>query len=374
MCKWDPDAPAMFVYTSGTTGKPKGVVTRHSALQAQILDQYCSWGWDESDRVINCLPLHHVHGVVNLTCVPLYSGACIEFMSPRAERIWQRIRMGPLAGGDISVFMAVPTIYSRLIKSFEEMHDNEKKACTESARELRLMVSGSAALPDTVMERWKEITGHTLLQRYGMTEIGMALSQPLRPVSERHTGYVGTPMPSVSVKLVCPDTGDELDPNTGAPGILHVKGENVFQEYYKNPQATAKEFDQDGWFITGDVASYSKEKNSYKILGRASVDIIKSAGYKLSALEIERHFLENPWVDDIAVLGIPDEEYGEVVAAVVVPSKNVDGSLDALKKWADVNIAKYKHPRKFVILDELPKNAMGKVNKKDLRTQLFDKK
>jgi len=358
---------ALVVYTSGTTGKPKGVVTRYSALDCQITVEIESWGWTKEDRVLNCLPLHHVHGIVNLTLVPLYSGACVEFTT--ADKIWQRLMIGPLGGGQVTVFMAVPTVYSKLIREFDALQDILKTRASKAASELRLMVCGSAALPTTVMHRWKEITGHVLLERYGMTEFCMGLSNPLSPVSSRLAGYVGNPMPSVSVKIIDQETGKLA--SDGEPGMLFVSGKTVFNEYWKNPKATRKEFDADGWFNTGDVAAYDPIEKSYRILGRASADIIKTGGYKVSALEIERILLEYEGIDEIAVVGVPDEYYGERVAAVIKWNGLNAFSESAFKEWAFLKLAKYKVPTVVKIVPDIPKNAMGKVAKKVLSKQLF---
>lgn len=369
-----PDAPAMLVYTSGTTGAPKGVVTRHSALEAQISDQLAAWGWRSDDRAVNCLPLHHVHGVVNLLCVPLSCGACVEFSPAAPEALWARL--GRRAPDPVSVFMAVPTIYARLLQALEAMPPEQRDAVAARAAQARLMVSGSAALPSSVMERWRLATGHTLLERYGMTEFGMALSNPLEPVEGRLPGYVGTPMPSAQVKIVDAESGSDSGRavRPGEAGMLLVRGPIVFREYWGRPEATAAEFDEDGWFRTGDVAAFDEEVQAYRILGRASADIIKTGGYKVSALEVERGLLESDAVREVAVLGVPDPEgvFGEVVAAVVVLAPGHTAASARLSEVASEHLAPYKAPRKYLYLDaEIPKNAMGKVNKKQLRASLF---
>jgi malonyl-CoA/methylmalonyl-CoA synthetase len=211
------------------------------------------------------------------------------------------------------------------------------------------MVSGSAALPVSTLERWRAITGQTLLERYGMTELGMVLGNAL---SDRRPGHVGVPFPGVDVELA--DDGELL-----------VRGANVFREYWNRPDATREAF-VDGWFRTGDVAVV--DDGSYRILGRASVDIIKSGGEKISALEVEDVLREHPLVDDCAVVGVPDDEWGErVCAAIVMASPREE--LGDLRAWAKERLAAYKVPRQIVILEELPRNAMGKVTKPDLVTR-----
>eukprot|EP00514_Thraustochytrium_sp_LLF1b_P009316 CAMPEP_0184548394 /NCGR_PEP_ID=MMETSP0199_2-20130426/6178_1 /TAXON_ID=1112570 /ORGANISM="Thraustochytrium sp., Strain LLF1b" /LENGTH=528 /DNA_ID=CAMNT_0026943005 /DNA_START=10 /DNA_END=1593 /DNA_ORIENTATION=+ len=366
--KYTPEGPAMIIYTSGTTGRPKGVVTRHSALEAQISDQVTEWKWTQDDRVLNCLPLHHVHGLVNGTCVPLSCGAAIEYIEPKPDRLWKRFRLGDMAGPGLSVFMAVPTIYSKLIENFDQMPKDVQDASSQAVGDLRVMISGSAALPTTIMEKWKQITGHTLLERYGMTEFAMGLTNPLEPVEARQPGFVGVPFPSIKVKIVDEKTREVVDPASGKSGELLITGPGVFKEYWNKPEATAKEFDDEGWFKTGDVAAFDPQLQSYQILGRASADIIKSAGYKISGLEIERVLLEHPGLAEIAVLGVPNEEYGEIVAAVVVMRNGYKFDPSELKKFAQERLAKYKIPTSFKELaSEIPKNAMGKVSKKQLK-------
>jgi len=353
--------PAMLIFTSGTTGKPKGVVTRYGALDVQINDQYQEWSWSESDRILNVLPLHHVHGVVNCTAVPLYSGACVEFLEPKADRIWQRFRMGSLVGGPLTVFMAVPTIYSKLIHEFDAMNETDQKFSRLSVKGFRLMVSGSAALPTTVMERWRRISGNLLLERYGMTEAGMILTNPLHPISGRIPGYVGHHFPSVEARI-SKDSADELQ----------VRGEGIFKEYWNNEKATREAFTEDGWFRTGDIAEFNESLKSYRILGRASADIIKTGGYKVSGIEIEREMLNNDSIKEIAVLGKEDDDFGEVVVTVLVMKDGKVFDEEKMKSWAKSRLASYKIPRKWIVLDdEIPKNAMGKINKNQLRKEFF---
>jgi malonyl-CoA/methylmalonyl-CoA synthetase len=221
------------------------------------------------------------------------------------------------------------------------------------------MVCGSAALPVSVMEKWKHISGQVLLERYGMTEIGMAISNPYD--GERKAGYVGLPLPGVAIKLV-----DENYHEVAAdePGEIIVKGANVFNEYWRKPEATAETFTSDGWFKTGDIAIV--EDGYYRIMGRNSVDIIKSGGYKISALEIEEALRTHDSIDDCAVVGIADDEWGElIVAALVVKDTNIN--LDELNKWLREKMASYKTPRKYLLVNELPRNAMGKVTKNDVK-------
>ncbi len=284
----------------------KGVVTTHANITAQIVSLVEAWEWSAEDRILLCLPLHHVHGIINVVSCALWSGAACG-MLPRfdADAVWDRI-----AEGGLTLFMAVPTIYSKLITAWDAASPERRAELTQACGRLRLMVSGSAALPVSTLERWKEITGHTLLERYGMTEIGMALSNPLR--GERMPGSVGTPLPNVEVQLVG-ESGKRVLP--GTPGEIEVRGPGVFAEYWGRPEATRDAF-RDGWFRTGDSAVV--ENGRYRILGRTNVDILKTGGHKVSALEIEEAVREHPAVAECAVVGVPDPEWGERVAAAVV--------------------------------------------------------
>ena len=353
-----PGRRAMILYTSGTTGLPKGVVTTHGHIRAQITALTQAWEWGPDDRVLNVLPLHHVHGIINMLGCALWSGACCEFL-PRFEpgAVFDSFRKGR-----VNLFMAVPTIYFKLIGHFQELPEKEQKKLAECMGRFRLMVSGSAALPVSVLEQWREISGHTLLERYGMTEMGMAISNPYR--GERRPGAIGQPLPGVQVRLAG-ETGGEVP--EGTPGEIQVKGPNVFSEYWGKPEETQKAFTPDGWFMTGDIAVY--EDGSYRILGRNSVDIIKSGGYKISALEIEEVLRTHPGVKDCGVVGIPDLEWGEVIGAgLVSEGRNLD--LNALGDWLKTRMPSYKVPRQYLVLDELPRNVLGKVTKNALK-ELF---
>ena len=218
--------------------------------------------------------------------------------------------------------MAVPTIYSRLIAAWKSAPPYRQDALSESCRKLRLMVSGSAALPVSVLEEWQKISGHVLLERYGMTEIGMALSNPLH--GQRLPGFVAAPLPGVEIRLV-DEHGQEVA--AGTPGEIEVRGPSVFQEYWRRPEATAAAF-RDGWFRTGDIAVV--ENGSYRILGRSSVDIIKTGGYKVSALEIEEVLREHPSIREVAIVGLPDPEWGERIGAALVLTPEEMLPLEAL--------------------------------------------
>jgi malonyl-CoA/methylmalonyl-CoA synthetase len=351
----EPGRRALMLYTSGTTSRPKGVVSTHGSISAQIQALTEAWAWSADDRILHVLPMNHVHGLVNVLGCALWSGATCEFMAPfDAVSVWRR-----LAEGGLTLFMAVPTIYAKLLGAWDAADQATRYEWSDGARRLRLMVSGSAALPVPLLGRWRDVTGHTLLERYGMTEIGMALSNPL--LGERRPGFVGHPLPGVEVRLM-DETGGEVP--GGEPGEIEVRGPSVFLEYWRRPDATRDAF-RDGWFRTGDVAVV--ERGSYRILGRQSVDIIKTGGYKVSALEIEDVLRQHPGIRDCAVVGVPDDEWGERVAAAIVPAGGAAPDLDALRDWAGPRLAKYKLPTLLRIVDDLPRNAMGKVMKPRVR-------
>jgi malonyl-CoA/methylmalonyl-CoA synthetase len=345
---------ALILYTSGTTGKPKGVVTTHRNIAAQIESLVRAWEWREDDRTLLVLPLHHVHGIVNVVACALWVGAVCE-MPPRfdADATWNR-----LSSGEITVFTAVPTIYYRLIASWEASATDVRRHRANGARAVRLMMSGSAALPSGILERWREITGQVLLERYGMTEIGMALANPLH--GARLPGRVGSPLPGVDVRLVGEDGGPVPE---NVPGEIEVRGDTVFGEYWRRPEATREAF-RDGWFRTGDLAVV--EGGAYRLLGRTSVDIIKSGGHKISALEIEDVLREHPAIAECAVVGVDDEEWGQRVCAAVELKPAERLTLADLEPWARARLAPYKIPKVLRAVATLPRNAMGKVVKPDV--------
>jgi malonyl-CoA/methylmalonyl-CoA synthetase len=342
---------ALILYTSGTTGRPKGVVTTHANIEAQITTLVRAWSWSPEDRALLTLPLHHVHGIVNVVGCALWAGATCEMLPAfDAESVWAR-----LASGEVTIFTAVPTVYHRLIAAWDRTPPDMQEARSAGARRARVMMSGSSALPVATLERWRAITGHTLLERYGMTEIAMALANPID--GERRPGFVGTPLPGVDVRLVLED-GSEAPP--GTPGEIEVRGPNVFLEYWRQPAATREAF-RDGWFRTGDVAVF--EDGAYRLLGRTSVDIIKTGGHKVSALEIEALVRTHPAVADCAVVGVSDAEWGERVSIALELAPGADLSLSELQAWLKTRLAPYKVPRALRSVAELPRNAMGKVVK-----------
>lgn len=372
---------AMLLYTSGTASRPKGVLHTQGSLRAQVESLVEAWEWSPEDRILHVLPLHHTHGIVNAFLCALWSGATCEMLPAfDAAAVWERFATGAEARRPaITLFMAVPTIYVKLIAAWEAADGERRERWSAGARSLRLMVSGSAALPEVTFRRWREITGHDLLERYGMTEIGMALSNPLH--GERRPGTVGLPLPGVELRLVSEDgetlaeenrlrVGDSGPPQPArqaGPGEIEVQGPSLFREYWNRPETTRQAF-HDGWFRTGDVATI--EDGYWRILGRSSIDIIKSGGYKISALEIEEVLRGHPDVADCAVVGLADPEWGERVAAAVVPAPGRSGAAggrtEVLAAWAREQLAGYKVPRRWLWVERLPRNAVDKVTKTQL--------
>lgn len=393
------NASAMILYTSGSTGLPKGAIITHRNIQTQTSCLARAWKITRDDSVLHVLPLNHVHGSVNALLCPLSVGAKVCMQSKfEPATVWSTLLNVNAPSKDrVNLFMAVPTIYSLLIDEYEKVFSKNEKM-VEHIREqcekrIRLMVCGSAPLQGSVFDRWHQITGHKLLERYGMTEIGMALSNPYicDETRDRVPGTVGAPLPETEVKImkdnhvVCQERGDygrgfwsdEKDPpvrptfraDEEISGELFVRGPSVFAGYYKKPDETESSF-SNGWFKTGDVAKY--EGGLFKILGRLNVDIIKSGAFKVSALEIETHLMEHPSIADVCVVGVPDVTWGQKIAALIVnknPKEPI--TLPELTAWCDERVAPYQIPTTIRCIDELPRNAMGKLNKKEITRDYF---
>ena len=364
-----PDDAAVQLYTSGTTGKPKGAVLTHVnvALQQQLLGE--AWGLGVGDALLHVLPLHHMHGLAIALLPAIGAGATTCFLGGAGAPFDAAATWDAMA--QATVFMAVPTIHAKLFLAFDAADEPTRARWREGARRLRLVTSGSAALPVSIGERWRALGGSYPLERFGMTEIGVGASNPLDP-SLRRSGTVGLPLPTVRTRIVGED-GRE-----GDTGELWVGGPSVFAGYHGRPEANREAFvvDADGrWFKTGDTVA--RDPDGYlRILGRTRVDILKSGGYKLSALEIEEALREHGAVAEVAVVGIPDETWGDRVVACVVAR---DGRGDEcqeplLRAFVKERLATYKVPRQVVLVAELPRNAMGKVMKEQIVRSLLDAK
>jgi len=358
------DAPALQLYTSGTTGKPKGAVITHTNLEVQQELVGAAWGFGPTDTLLHALPLHHMHGLAIALLTALGAGAATRLTTFDAPALWE-------AMSEATVFMGVPAMYHRLFVAFDGAEEATRARWSDNARALRLATSGSAALPVTLAERWRTITGKIPLERFGMTEIGVGITNRLD--GERFPGCVGFPLPSVETRIV----GD--DGNVAETGELWIRGPSVFAGYHRRDAETRSAFvdDPDGgghWFKTGDTVTRDASRGTeapFKILGRTSVDILKSGGYKLSALEIEEVLREHPGVGEVAVVGLPDEAWGErVVACVVRREGGGDCDEAALRGFVRERLAPYKVPKDVLFLPELPKNSLGKVVKPELSAQI----
>src|SRR5580658_9060 len=349
--------PALQLYTSGTTGKPKGAIITHAnlAVQQELVGE--AWGWGEEDILLHTLPLHHLHGLGIAWLTAVRAGAATRFLgSFDARATWD-------AMAHSTVFMGVPTIHAKLLTAFDEADDAARARWTAGARGLRLVTSGSAALPVTIGERWRSLTGDYPLERFGMTEIGVGMSNPLASEGRR-PGTVGLPLRSVQSRVVGED-GSDAD-----SGELWIAGPSVFGTYHERPDATREAFaSHDGvrWFKTGDTVARSPD-GYFRILGRTNVDILKSGGYKLSALEIEEVLRECAAVAEVAVIGVPDSTWGERVVACVVarPGLEAECETEKLRSFARERLAPYKVPKQVVVMRDLPRNAVGKVIKGEL--------
>jgi malonyl-CoA/methylmalonyl-CoA synthetase len=326
----DGDTPAAIIYTSGTTGASKGAVLTHNNFAANAINLLTMWQITDRDRFLLALPLFHIHALGNGLHCWLASGCRMRLL----ERFDHRTATDEFRDFQPTLFFGVPTIYVRLLETPPDI-------AREIGERMRLFVSGSAPLPGNVFERFRDLFDHTILERYGMTETFMTLSNPL--IGERRAGTVGFPLPGISVRI---DDGELL-----------VRGPNVFAGYWHRPDATAAAF-TDGWFRTGDLATRSSD-GYYTLLGRKS-DLIISGGFNIYPREIEELLLEQPGVSEAAVVGVADEVRGEVPVAFIV-SDSFDP--DALEQSCRENLASFKVPRRFVQVDSIPRTALGKVQK-----------
>ena len=348
----DPEDAAFVMYTSGTTGPPKGVQIPRRAIASNLDALAEIWQWTAEDRLTHALPVFHVHGLVIGILGPLRRHAQVEHVG----RFSPQALATALQDGATMVF-GVPTMYSRIAKE-AETDDDVARAFAKA----RLLVSGSAALPTTVHNAIKRLTGQEILERYGLTETlmntGVRLGDPVIP------GRVGPPLPGVQIELVAEDGTTIEDSDDETIGEVAVRGPNVFSGYLNRPDATGEAM-RDGWFMTGDMATRNAA-GSIKLVGRKSTDLIKSGGYRIGAGEIEGALLEHPAVAEVAVTAKPDDDLGERIVAWVVPEPGRSATASELEQHVASLLTKHKRPREVHFLDELPRNAMGKVMKREL--------
>ncbi|WP_295454535.1 malonyl-CoA synthase [uncultured Pseudophaeobacter sp.] len=346
------DDLAAFLYTSGTTGRSKGAMLTQDNLLSNARTLVSEWRFTSDDVLLHALPIFHTHGLFVATNVTLAAGSSMVFM-PKFD-LDQIIASMPEA----TTMMGVPTFYTRLL--------DDERFTKDLAAHMRLFVSGSAPLLAETHSQFEERTGHRILERYGMTETNMNTSNPYD--GERRAGTVGFPLPGVELKITNPDTGASLA--TGEVGQIEVRGPNIFKGYWQMPEKTAAELRQDGFFLTGDLGKIDDDGYVH-IVGR-NKDLIISGGYNIYPKEIELVLDDQPGVLESAVVGVPHPDFGETVLGVIVPEKGATPDTDAMMEAVHHSLARFKHPRKLVVLAELPRNTMGKVQKNILREQFQD--
>ncbi|MGV0577137.1 MULTISPECIES: acyl-CoA synthetase [Mycolicibacterium] len=335
------EAPALIIYTSGTTGPPKGVIVSRRAVAADIDALAEAWQWTADDTLVHGLPLHHVHGLVLGLLGSLRIGnRFVHTGKPTPEAYAE-------AGG--SLYFGVPTVWSRVAGD---------RAAAEALAPARLLVSGSAPLPVPVFDKLAAVTGHRAIERYGATESLITVST--RVDGERRPGWVGLPLTGIETRLV-DEHGADVPYDGETIGRLQVRGPTLFDGYLNRPDATAEVFDADGWYRTGDVAVIDAG-GMHRIVGRESVDLIKTGGFRVGAGEIETALLGHPGVHEAAVVGVPDDDLGQRIVAFVVG----DADPSALIEFVAQQLSVHKRPREVRLVDALPRNAMGKVLKKEL--------
>jgi malonyl-CoA/methylmalonyl-CoA synthetase len=340
-----PDDLAAILYTSGTTGRSKGVMLSRDNLASNAAALVTLWQFSEADILLHALPVFHTHGLFVATNCALYSGASLIFQPAfQPDAVFAAL---PRA----SVMMGVPTFYTRLLA--------DPRLTPDACASVRLFISGSAPLSPATHAEWQDRTGHVILERYGMTETNMLTSNPCD--GPRRAGTVGLPIPGVQVRITGPD-GAELP--QGQAGAIEVRGPNVFRGYWKMPEQTAREF-RDGWFITGDLGAFDAQ-GYLAILGRAK-DLVITGGLNVYPAEVEAALDDLPGVAASAVIGLPHPDFGEAVVACLVPAHGASLDEDAIRAALRDRLAAFKIPKRVLVMADFPRNAMGKVQKAELR-------
>jgi len=348
------DEPILVLYTSGTTGAPKGAVLSAINIATTLSGLRDAWALDETDTIVHALPLFHAHGLVFGLFGALHVGACLHFIPKFTPEAVATALEGPRR-----VLYAVPTMYRRLIDAAER-----DPAVQRGLQTARLLVSGSAALPAREHARIEAVTGQRVCERYGLSET--LVNTAVRHDGERRPGYVGLPLAGVEVKLVDDARVTLAVRDDSTLGEIAVRGRNVFLGYLNRPEATLEVLDSEGWFYTGDLGTVAAD-GYLRIVGRKATDLIKTGGFKVGAGEIEAALLEHPAVSEAAVVGFPDDDLGERIVAFVVLREDVQAPLEsALIDQVAQSLAKHKRPRQVRFVTELPRNALGKVLKKQL--------
>lgn len=343
---------AAILYTSGTTGRSKGAMLTHRNLVSNAETLVKTWHFSADDRLIHALPIFHTHGLFVACNVVLMAGASMLFL-PKfdADIIFEELSHG-------SVMMGVPTFYTRLVQ--------DERLTPQVAKNMRLFISGSAPLTSETHEAFEAKTGHAILERYGMTETNMNISNPYQ--GERRAGTVGMPLPGVDIRIMDRESGHEVA--EGNIGILQIRGPNVFIGYWRMPEKTREELLDDGFFITGDLAM--RDAQGYvHIVGRDK-DLVISGGYNVYPKEVEQIIDELEQVEESAVIGLPHPDLGEGVTAVVVLKQGSNVDEEAIIGHLQQRLAKYKQPKQVFFVEELPRNTMGKVQKNELRKRFTD--
>lgn len=346
------DDLAAFLYTSGTTGRSKGAMLTQENLVSNARTLANSWRFTDKDVLLHALPIFHTHGLFVASNVTLMAGSSMIFL-PKFDLDEMLGRMP-----EATTMMGVPTFYTRLL--------DDDRFTRDLANHMRLFVSGSAPLLAETHKDFEARTGHRILERYGMTETNMNTSNPYD--GERKAGTVGQPLPGVELKITDPETGDTLA--DGEIGQIEVRGPNVFKGYWQMPEKTAEELRADGFFITGDLGRIDAD-GYVQIVGR-NKDLIISGGYNIYPKEIELLLDDQPGVLESAVVGVPHPDFGETVLGLIVPEKDTQPNLDEIARSVNQSLARFKQPRKLILVDELPRNTMGKVQKNILRDAYQD--